>query len=83
MPIIWQERMAVALSSMGLSCYTRLEMTAKNCYAEKLMSVGLSIKDDPFLSINGNRFANSLSNCPQTEFGHIFTYFISLAGLYT
>ena len=75
--------MAVALSSMGSSYYTPLETTAKNRYAEKLMSVGLSIEDDPFLPKNGNRFADSLSNWPQTEFGHIFTYFVSRAGAYT
>ena len=83
MPIRWQERTTVALSSMGSSYYTRLETTAKNRYAETLMSVGLSIEEDPFLPKNGNRFADSLSNWPQTEFGHIFTYLVSRAGVYT
>ena len=57
----------------------RLEATAKDRFAEKLMSVGLSIEDDPFLPKKGNRFADSLSNWPQTKFGHIFTYFVSRA----
>ena len=43
---------------MGSSYYTRLETTVKSCYAEKLMSVGLFIEDDPFLPKNGSRFAD-------------------------
>ena len=81
-PIRWQDPMAVASSSMGSSYYTRQETPAKNRYAEKLMSVGLSIEDDPSLPKNGNGFADSLSNWPQTEFGHIFTYFVSRTGVY-
>ena len=47
------------------------------------MSVCLSIKDDPFLPKNINRFSDSFSNWPQTKFGHIFTHFVSQAGVYT
>ena len=60
MPIRWQERMTVALSSMGSSYYTRLETTAKNHFDEKLMSVGLSIEDDPFLPKSSNKLSDSL-----------------------
>ena len=47
------------------------------------MSVGLSIENDPFLPKNDSRFDDSLRNWPRTEFGHIFTYFVSRPGIYT
>ena len=68
---------------MGLSYYNRLETQAKHRYAEKLMSVGLSIENDPFLPKYDSRFDDSLRNWPRTEFGHIFTYFVSWPGIYT
>ena len=67
----------------GIELLHATGMPAKNRYAEKQMSVGLSIEDDPFLPKNSNRFANSLSNWPQTEFGLIFTSFLSRACVYT
>ena len=68
---------------MGSNYYNRLETQAKHHYAEKLMSVGLSIENDPFLPKNDSRFDDSLRNWPRTEFGHIFTYFVSAKDLHT
>lgn len=68
---------------MGSNYYNRLEMQAKHRYAEKLMSVGLSIDNDSFLLKNDSGFDDTLRNWPRTEFGHIFTYFVSQPRIYT
>lgn len=48
---------------------------------EKLETVGLSLDDDPYCL--DDRFSSNMTSWPKTEYGHIFTYFITRPGTYT
>ena len=65
------------------SYFESLDAKAKERYCEKLSCVGLSIQDDPYLSINDASFVNNMATWPRIEFGHIFAYFITRPGVYT
>ena len=63
--------------------YESLNSEDKVKYRNKLESVGLDIKDDPYCEENGDKFTTSMSIWPRVEYGHIFCYFIERPGVYT
>ena len=66
----------VALVDMS-AYFFALDRQGKERYRDKLDSVGLSLKDDPYLPENDG-FRSDMTNCmaEDIEYGHIFAYFI-------
>ena len=75
-PLVDKKRVCT-YQRMNESVYFKsLDARAKKRYLEKLVCVGLSIEDDPYLPSNYGKFANDMTTWPTLEYGHIFCYFI-------
>ena len=63
--------------------FRELDSLARKRYIDKLMLLGLTEKDDPYLLKDSTRFVDDLTKWPPVEYGNIFCYFIERPGVYT
>ncbi len=71
---------AVVKEVMIGTSYGSLAEKRKKRYTKKRCCVGLSLKDDPYLTENEAKFARDMTTWPKIEYGH---YIIKRPGVHT